>query len=98
MGVIIKANISKTILQENTMADTAKANVQANRVAPEPPIVLDLGRKRRKQIKLLKKGTGKLMAEVQDCIQELKQAGTVTEQVRPVIVLVRERRRRLMFP
>ncbi len=79
------------------MADTAKADSQPNEAASEPPIILDLGKKRRKQIKLLKKGTGKLMAEVQDCIQELKQAGRVSEQARPVIVLVRERRRRSML-
>jgi len=80
------------------MVDAAKADAQASKVAPEPPIILDLGKKRRKQIKLLKKGTGKLMNEVQDCMQELKQAGRIAEHARPVIVLVRERRRRLMLP
>ena len=76
------------------MADTAKPNAQASRTVPEPPIILDLGKKRRKQIKRLKKGSGKLMTEVQDCMQELKQAGRIDEQARPVIVLVKERRRR----
>jgi len=76
------------------MADTAKVEAQAAKVAPEPPIILDLGKKRRKQIKLLKTGSGKLMTEVQDCIQELRQAGTIAESTRPVIVLVRERSRK----
>ena len=76
------------------MADTAKPNAQASRTVSEPPIILDLGKKRRKQIKRLKKGSGKLMTEVQDCMQELKQAGRIDEQARPVIVLVKERRRR----
>lgn len=76
------------------MADTAKPNTQVGKTVPEPPIILDLGRKRRKQIKQLKKGSGKLMTEVQDCVQELKQAGRINEQARPVIVLVKERQRR----
>jgi hypothetical protein len=80
------------------MVDTVKAEVQTSKVASETPIILDLGKKKRKQIKQLKKGTGKLMTEVQDCIQELKQAGRVADHSRPVIVLVRERRRKLMLP
>jgi len=80
------------------MVDTVKAEVQTSKVASEAPIILDLGKKKRKQIKQLKKGTGKLMTEVQDCIQELKQAGRVADHSRPVIVLVRERRRKLMLP
>jgi hypothetical protein len=80
------------------MVDTVKAEVQVSKVAPDVPIILDLGKKKRKQIKQLKKGTGKLMTEVQDCIQELKQAGRVADHARPVIVLIKERPRKLMLP
>ena len=44
--------------------------VKPTKVAPEPPIILDFGKKRRKQIKLLKKETGKLTSELQNCIKE----------------------------
>ena len=80
------------------MVETTRADLQTHKIPQETPIILDLGKKRRKQIKLLKKGTGKLMTEVQCHIQEAKQSGRVPEQARPVIVLVRERRRKLMLP
>jgi hypothetical protein len=71
--------------------------------APENPnvtldggmLLIDLGKKRRKQIKRLRNGTGKLVDEVQKCMQELRAAGTVSESSQPVIMLVREKAGRL---
>jgi hypothetical protein len=61
--------------------------------AAKPPIIVDLGKKRRKQVKKLRRGTGKLMDEVNGTLQELKNAGTITSNSQPVVVVVRERRR-----
>jgi uncharacterized protein DUF6200 len=58
-------------------------------------LLIDLGKKSRKQIKLLRKGSGKLIDEVQKCLQELRAAGTMPESAQPVIMLVREKRGRL---
>ena len=58
-------------------------------------LLVDLGKKSRKQIKRLRNGTGKLVGEVQNCIQELRTAGTLSESSQPVIVIVREKRARL---
>jgi hypothetical protein len=64
------------------------------------PIVIDLGRKRRKQVRQLRRGTGELMEEINECIEELRLAGTVSGLSQPVVVIVRERSRsmRKMFP
>jgi Family of unknown function (DUF6200) len=59
-------------------------------------LLIDLGKKSRKQIKRLRNGTGKLVDEVQKCVQELRTAGTLSESAQPVIMLVREKRPR--FP
>ena len=55
------------------------------------PILVDLGRKSRKNIKRLRDGEGKLMAEVQDTIDELKANGTISASAQPVIIIVREK-------
>ena len=60
-------------------------------VANEAPIILDLGKQRRKRIKQLTRGKGKLMDEVSRSIEELKNAGKISKSVQPLIVVVRQR-------
>ncbi len=57
----------------------------------EDAIVIDLGKKKRKAVKRLRKGEGKLMDEVKYCIEELRNAGAIEGPARPVIVVVREK-------
>ena len=66
--------------------------------ATHAPILLDLGSKRRKQIKQLRKGTGKLLDEINSCIEELKTNGTISASAAPVILIVREKRRGTGMP
>jgi hypothetical protein len=54
-------------------------------------IVVDLGSKPRKQVKRLRKGKGKLMDKVNECISELKSSGTITGTVQPVVIVVKEK-------
>jgi hypothetical protein len=58
------------------------------------PIVLDLGKQRRKRIKQLRRGAGKLMDEVNASIVELRVAGAIGPTAQPVVVVVREKRRK----
>lgn len=59
------------------------------------PVVVDLGKHKRKQVKRLKKGkAGKLMDEVQECLQELKTSEVTSDPVQPVIIVVREKKKR----
>jgi hypothetical protein len=57
------------------------------------PIVLDLGRRKRKHVKQLRKGDGELLAEVEEAVARLKAAGEIAADARPVIVVVREKAR-----
>jgi len=62
----------------------------------ELPIVIDLGKKGRKQIKALKRGSGKLREEVVDATAEVMSRLGVEAQGKEVvpIVVVYERKRR----
>jgi hypothetical protein len=58
------------------------------------PIVIDLGSKTRKSVKRMRKGTGKLMDDVMESIQELKEGGEIGKDAQPVIVVVRQKKRK----
>jgi hypothetical protein len=64
------------------------------------PVVVDLGKQRRKLIKLLRRGEGPLMDDVRGCVEELRSAGTVSTSAQPVIIIVQPKRRKrlTMFP
>jgi hypothetical protein len=56
------------------------------------PVVIDLGRKSRKQIRRLRRGEGKLLNAITEVVDGLKTAGTISSSAQTVIVVVRERR------
>ena len=68
--------------------------------ATDAPIVVDLGKKPRKQIRQIRKGEGKLLDEVQDVVAQLKAAGTVNPTAQPIVFVVRQKKRRAssLFP
>lgn len=66
----------------------------ATSVTAAPPIVLDLGKQRRKRVKELRRGEGRLMDEVNASIEELRTAGALAADAQAVILVVREKRRK----
>jgi hypothetical protein len=58
------------------------------------PLIVDLGKKNRKQIKQLRKGRGKLFDKVNSTLAELKTASTISANAEPVVVIVREKKRK----
>jgi hypothetical protein len=54
-------------------------------------VVVDLGIKKAKLLKQLRRGKGKLINDVKQCINELAASGVVSAAVQPVIVVVSER-------
>ena len=56
-----------------------------------PAVVIDLGKKKRKKVRQLRKGKGPLLGEVDEAIAELRADGTINEGVEPVIVVVRQK-------
>lgn len=65
----------------------------APRTETKTPIIIDLGKHRRKRVKDLRRGTGRLADEVNDCILELQAAGTISPSAQTVVVVVREKRK-----
>jgi hypothetical protein len=53
-------------------------------------VVVDLGEKKAKLVKQLRRGKGKLFADVKRCIDELAASGVVSGAIQPVVVVVSE--------
>jgi hypothetical protein len=72
------------------MADTAE-------VKATPMVVLDFGRKKRRDIKRLRKGRGRLMRRLNETLDGLKEEGTISASSQPIVVIVRQRPQRKGF-
>ena len=72
----------------------AKKDSPASSGASPDPILIDLGKQSRKRTRRLRKGRGRLMRDVQECIDELRQEGKISGEAQPVIVVVRQKRRK----
>jgi hypothetical protein len=63
------------------------------------PVVVELGRKKRKQIKKLRRGTGPLMDDLQELVEKLRAAGTLAAGATPVFMIVKQKpKRRSIHP
>jgi hypothetical protein len=60
----------------------------------KPMVILDLGKKRRKQIKRLRKGNGRLMDQVNDTVAQLQEDETIDPASQVVVVVVKEKQRK----
>jgi hypothetical protein len=57
-------------------------------------IVVDVGKKqRRKAIRQLRRGRGRLMAKIKDALDDMKEQGVMPENAQPVVFVVRQRSR-----
>jgi hypothetical protein len=62
--------------------------------AEHNPIIIDMGKKKRKDIRKLRKGKGgKLMDRVAEALDHLKESGQLSATAQPVIIVVKERTR-----
>ena len=62
-----------------------------------PPVIVDLGSKKKKLIKDLKNGTGRLMDEVEHAVEQARSAlpdSDKNKAVIPVVVIYRKKSRR----
>jgi hypothetical protein len=80
---------------EAHMPDVVPAPPASTRTADAPlPLIVDLGKHARKDVKKLREGHGKLLAEIVDCVDELKGAGKLPADAQPIVIIVREKRRK----
>jgi hypothetical protein len=59
----------------------------------KPMVLLDLGKKRRKQIKRLRKGRGRLMQQVDETVAQLKEEEAIDPNSQVVVVVVKEKKK-----
>jgi hypothetical protein len=71
-----------------------KAAAATNTGNGTSPIVLDFGKHRRKAVRALRKGEGKLMGEVSAALEELRASGAVSSSAQPIIIIVQQMSRR----
>ena len=55
------------------------------------PVLIDMGKQPQKAVRNLKKGTGKLLDEIVQTVDELTSSGTVSKNAQLVIVCVSEK-------
>jgi hypothetical protein len=62
-----------------------------------PPVVIDLGKARKRNIRKLKRGRGKLYEETQDVIDEVREGlgpDAAGKEVLPVILVYKQKRKK----
>lgn len=60
-------------------------------------VIVDLGKRKRRDVRELRKGGGKLLGEVEQSLAELRATGTVGESAQTVLVIVRQKPKRLRW-
>ena len=82
---------------ETTPANATKAAAPAAAAAPEmrEPIIIDMGKKKRRQVRKLRKGRDcSLMERIRDAIEEGIAAKAIPANAQPVIVVVKEKKKK----
>ena len=74
----------------STMETTTKGAPAAPTTTENPIVVLDLGKRSKKKVKQLRKGTGRLMDRVLDTVEQLQVDGEVEADHQIVVVVVRQ--------
>lgn len=74
-----------------TAAESGKSS--SEHASINAPIIVDIGAQRRKRIKQLRQGRGKLMDEVNSLLHDLRTDGSISAMAQPVVIVVRERQR-----
>jgi hypothetical protein len=83
------------------VSDSSKSSDHAHAPSGSAPVIVDLGKKPRKQIKQLREGRGKLLDEVIGVLAEMKTDGSISALAQPVVVVVRQKPRKgrsLLWP
>jgi hypothetical protein len=78
-------------------AKPAEANGWGGVTSTGSLLVVDIGKKqKRKRIRDLRKGRGKLFDKVAELVAEMQSSGTIKGDVQPLVIVVREKERRLL--
>ena len=89
----MEAEPSGTGANQAAASDTASSGT-GEPSAPTQTIVMDLGNKKRRQIRRLRKGRGRLYRKIKEALDDMRDANHIDADAQAVIVIVRERKRK----
>ncbi len=75
------------------MAEGATNGAQAAE-AQSSVVIVDMGKRKRKQVKQLRRGRGKLMDRIEETVGQLQADGEIESGSAVVVVIVREKRKK----
>lgn len=79
---------------DHRTAPAPSASAPVAESGPEP-IVIDLGKKNRRQVRKLRRGKpGRLMDRVEDALAHLRESGAMAADTQPVVIVIRQRPKR----
>ena len=78
-----------------TVVTQPQADTDQTSTAKPGTVIIDLGKKKRSQVRKLRKGHGKLMEDVNELVADMQKDGTVQSKDQQVVVVVREKKRRM---
>ena len=85
-----------------TTGQVEPEQVEPEQVEPEATrsmLVVDIGKRKRKQVRRLRKGRGRLADRVEQTVERLKADGVLDADAQTVVVVVREKpKRSWMWP
>lgn len=71
---------------------TAASRQDSAKASTNEPIVLDLGKKNRRQVRKLTRGKpGRLLNRVEEAIDHLRESGAIATDTQPVVIVIRQR-------
>jgi len=73
------------------------AAVLETEITGTAPVIVKLGRQKRKRIKALGEGHGKLFAQVMETIEELQKSGQISATAQPIIFVVKQESKMAIF-
>lgn len=76
------------------MADVKTNGASTATAAESSVLIVDMGKKKRKQIKRLRRGGGKLMEQIGETMEQLQKEGEINAGSPVVVVIVREKRKK----
>lgn len=86
--------MSTTPTEPATQAAKTPKKQAASHGAALEPIILDMGKKTRKQVRKLRKGKpGRLMNRVEEAVEHLRENGAIGKDVQPIVIVVKEKKR-----
>lgn len=80
-------------MASSTASENANVIPETGQPEVAKTVVADLGKRKRRDVKDLRKGNGKLMDRINELVEELRSEGAIDPNSRPLVVIVEKKSR-----